>query len=66
MGKCVVKLSYFFKKHINGYSPICKWLNVNNIHSFIIKYDEEYTRYIGIIGSQIPKIIIKFIYFKNY
>ena len=51
MGKCVVKLSYFFKKHINGYSLICKWLNVNNIHSFIIKYDEEYTRYIGIIGS---------------
>ena len=44
----------FLKKPFYGYTCSWKWLSGNNIHSFCEKYDGEYSRCLGIIGSCVP------------
>ncbi len=51
---CSKIIIIFLKKPIYAYSFTWKWLSGNNTHKFFEKYDGEYTRCLGIIGSCIP------------
>ncbi len=51
---CCNIITIFLKKPTDGYTITWKWLSGNNTHKFIEKYEGEYTRCLGIIGSCIP------------
>ena len=48
---CCKSITIFLKQPTDGYSIIWKWLSGNNTHKFIEKYEGEYTKCLGIIGS---------------
>ena len=51
---CCNIIIIFLKKPTDGYSITWKWLSGNNTHKFIEKYEGQYTKCLGIIGSCIP------------
>ena len=51
---CSKIIIIFLKQPTYSYKITCKWLNGNNINTICEKYDGEYTRCLGIIGSCIP------------